>query len=218
MQKPSDSSVCLVNVIYDSSDPDHPSDAKKGIREERFFYKEAGETEWTEGRFPSEVEMGKTYLVRYEAKDIEGTWSYPAVAGIKTNEAREYVRPDDTTPPVCLLTVSRDTAEAGETIYIEAEAADDVEEIPEAEEADDVEEIPEAEAVEEVEELSQAEDVEDLEEVLDAEPVDEAAQAFDDVSPVPEKEDQPMSEQEKEELSSFETVSFNPLKGEEGKA
>ena len=125
MQKPSDSSVCLVNVIYDSSDPDHPSDAKKGIREERFFYKEAGETEWTEGRFPSEVEMGTTYLVRYEAKDIEGTWSYPAVASIKTNEAREYVRPDDTTPPVCILTVSRDTAEAGETIYIEAEAADD---------------------------------------------------------------------------------------------
>lgn len=47
---------------------------------------------------------------------------------------------------------------------------------------------------------------------------EEAAQAFDDVSPVPEKEEQPMSEQEKNELSSFETVSFNPLKGEEGKA
>lgn len=129
----------------------------------------------------------------------------------------------------------------------EAEAADDVEEIPEAEAADDVEEIPEAEAVEEVEELSQAEDVEDLEEVLDVEEylpdaavkdataakdekeasgqekkvqeisAEEAAQAFDDVSPVPEKEEQPMSEQEKNELSSFETVSFNPLKGEEGK-
>ena len=130
----------------------------------------------------------------------------------------------------------------------EAEAADDVEEIPEAEAADDVEEIPEAEAVEEVEELSQAEDVEGLEEVLDVEEylpdaavkdvtaakdekeasgqekkvqeisAEEAAQAFDDVSPVPEKEEQPMSEQEKNELSSFETVSFNPLKGEEGKA
>lgn len=128
----------------------------------------------------------------------------------------------------------------------EAEAADDVEEIPEAEAVEEVEELSQAEDVEDLEEVLDAEPVdEDLEveeyvpdvatkdvtaakDVKDASgqekkkvqeiSAEEAAQAFDDVSPVPEKEDQPMSEQEKEELSSFETVSFDPLKGEEGKA
>ena len=122
----------------------------------------------------------------------------------------------------------------------EAEAADDVEEIPEAEAVEEVEELSQAEDVEDLEEVLDAEPVdEDLEveeyvpdvaakDVKDASgqekkkvqeiSAEEAAQAFDDVSPVPEKEEQPMSEQEKEELSSFETVSFNPLKGEEGKA
>ncbi|MBQ3664761.1 MAG: hypothetical protein II919_01490, partial [Lachnospiraceae bacterium] len=37
MQKPDDSSICLVNAVYTAGDPDHPSDAKKGIREERFL-------------------------------------------------------------------------------------------------------------------------------------------------------------------------------------
>ena len=125
----------------------------------------------------------------------------------------------------------------------EAESVEDVEEIPEAEALEEVEEIPEAEALEGAEEIPEAEAVEELEEVLDVEEflpdeagkaakeasgqekkkvqeisAEEAAQAFDDVSPVPEKEDQPMSEQEKEELSSFETVSFDPLKGDEGKS
>ncbi|MBP5575804.1 MAG: hypothetical protein J6X67_03460 [Treponema sp.] len=125
----------------------------------------------------------------------------------------------------------------------EAESVEDVEEIPEAEALEEAEEIPEAEALEGAEEIPEAEAVEELEEVLDVEEflpdeagkaakeasgqekkkvqeisAEEAAQAFDDVSPVPEKEDQPMSEQEKEELSSFETVSFDPLKGDEGKS
>ena len=98
-QKPSDSSRCMVNVIYECKDPDHPSDEKKGIREEKFFYREIGETEWIEGRFPTEVAMGSTYLIKYQVKDIEGTWSRPAVQAVRTSEAREYVRPDDTTPP-----------------------------------------------------------------------------------------------------------------------
>lgn len=121
----------------------------------------------------------------------------------------------------------------------EAEAADDVEEIPEAEAVEEVEELSQAEDVEDLEEVLDAEPVDEDLEVEEYVPdvaakdvknasgqekkvqeisAEEAAQAFDDVSPVPEKEDQPMSEQEKEELSSFETVSFDPLKGEEGKA
>ncbi|MBR0475219.1 MAG: hypothetical protein IJJ66_00205, partial [Treponema sp.] len=122
----------------------------------------------------------------------------------------------------------------------EAEAADDVEEIPEAEAVEEVEELSQAEDVEELEEVLDAEPVDEDLEVEEYVPdvaakdekeasgqekkkvqeisAEEAAQAFDDVSPVPEKEEQPMSEQEKNELSSFETVSFNPLQGEEGKA
>ena len=122
----------------------------------------------------------------------------------------------------------------------EAEAADDVEEIPEAESVEEVEELSQADDVEDLEEVLDAEPVDEDLEVEEYVPdvaakdvkdvsgqekkkvqeisAEEAAQAFDDVSPVPEKEEQPMSEQEKNELSSFETVSFNPLKGEEGKA
>lgn len=124
-QKPSDSSRCMVNVIYECKDPDHPSDEKKGIREEKFYYREIGETEWIEGRFPTEVAMGSTYLIKYQVKDIEGTWSRPAVQAVRTSEAREYVRPDDTTPPQCSITVSKETVEIGETLYIEAVATDD---------------------------------------------------------------------------------------------
>ena len=124
-QKPSDSSRCMVNVIYESTDPDHPSDDRKGIREEKFYYREMSEQEWTEGRFPTEAAMGTTYLIKYEVKDIEGTWSCPAVVAVRTSEAREYVRPDDTTPPECSITVSKEIVELGETLYIEAVAADD---------------------------------------------------------------------------------------------
>lgn len=124
-QKPSDSSRCMVNVIYESTDPDHPSDDRKGIREEKFYYREMSEQEWTEGRFPTEAAMGTTYLIKYEVKDIEGTWSRPAVVAVRTSEAREYVRPDDTTPPECSITVSKEIVELGETLYIEAVAADD---------------------------------------------------------------------------------------------
>ena len=125
MQKPSDRNTCMVNVIYESEDADHPSDERKGIREEKFYYREMGETEWTEGRFPAEVSMGTTYLIKYIVKDIEGTWSRPAVSAVRTSGAREYVKPEDTTPPVCSITVSKEIVETGETLYIEAVAADD---------------------------------------------------------------------------------------------
>ena len=125
MQNPSDSSKCMVNVIYQSEDTDHPSDERKGIREEKFYYREISATEWTEGRFPAEVPMGTTYLIRYEVRDIEGTWSRPAVAAVRTSESREYVRPDDITSPVCSITISKETVEIGDTLYIEAVVTDD---------------------------------------------------------------------------------------------
>ncbi|MDE5781318.1 MAG: hypothetical protein K2I03_07535, partial [Lachnospiraceae bacterium] len=124
-QSLSDSSKCMVNVIYESEDPDHPSDLRKGIRDEKFYYKELGDTVWTEGRFPAEVSIGTTYLVKYIVTDIEGTVSRPAVTAIKTSEARVFIEPEDTEPPVIELTVSADTVEAGKTFYIETSATDD---------------------------------------------------------------------------------------------
>lgn len=124
-QSPSDRNKCMVNVIYESEDIDHPSDSRKGIREEKFYYKKLGDTEWTEGRFPAEAEMGTTYLVKYIVTDIEGTVSRPAMAAIKTSEARVFTEPEDTNPPVIDLTVSSDTVEVGETFYIETSASDD---------------------------------------------------------------------------------------------
>ena len=124
-QSPKDSSKCMVNVIYESEDPDHPSDVRKGIRDEKFYYKEIGDAEWTEGKFPTEVEMGTTYLVKYIVTDIEGTVSRPAMAAVKTSESRVYVEPDDTNPPIIDLIVSSNIAEVGETFYIETSATDD---------------------------------------------------------------------------------------------
>lgn len=125
MQSPTDSSKCMVNVVYESEDADHPSDDRKGIRDEKFYYKKLTDSEWTEGRFLTEVEMGTTYLVKYVVTDIEGTVSRPAVCAIKTNEARTYVEPEDTTSPDVSLSVNASTVEIGETFYIEASASDD---------------------------------------------------------------------------------------------
>ncbi len=123
----------------------------------------------------------------------------------------------------------------------EAEPVEEVEEIGEAEPVEDLEEVAEAEAVEELSEVGEAEPVDELEEVDTAEflgqaeeaapakdedarkgkvreiPEEEAAKEFDDLSPVPEKDEKPMSEEEKKELSSFEAVPFNPLTGGDSK-
>ncbi len=125
LMQSTDGKKCIVNVAYDSSDADHPSDSQKGIREEKFYYKELNETAWTEGRFPSEVEMGKIYIVKYVSKDIEGAYSRPCVRTINTNDARVYVKPEDNTAPEVTLIVSKTLLEVGEEFSVEAYAEDD---------------------------------------------------------------------------------------------
>ena len=119
----------------------------------------------------------------------------------------------------------------------EAEAVEEVEELEDAPQAEEAEAVEEAEDVSEIEEIPEAEPLEEEVELEEFVPdaakndsslqekkkvqeisAEEAAQEFDDVSPVPEKEEQPMSEQEKKDLSSFETVPFNPFNGEEEKS
>ncbi len=50
MQSDSDSKKCITNILYSAYDSDYLSDAKKGIIEEKFYYKEINDTKWTEGK------------------------------------------------------------------------------------------------------------------------------------------------------------------------
>ena len=50
MESVENKDICTVNVSYDAWDEDHPSDSRRGIREEKFYYKEVRDTVWTEGK------------------------------------------------------------------------------------------------------------------------------------------------------------------------
>ena len=121
----SDKTVCMVNTIYEASDADHPGDADKGIREEYYAYKNVKDSGWTEGRMPNRVTVGETYLVKYRVKDVEGTWSFPAAAVIKTRDLLSGQEIEDTTPPEIFIEASRMEAKAGEELRIEGWASDD---------------------------------------------------------------------------------------------
>lgn len=123
-QASDDEQRCLVNAIYSSEDVDHMTDSRKGIRAEKFSYMKLGDLGWTEGKMPSQVDMGTTYLVKYIVTDIEGTQSRPAVVAVKTSEAKKYVKPVDTEAPEVYLSVSEQTVEVGKPVYIETSAQD----------------------------------------------------------------------------------------------
>ena len=122
---PSDKTTCIVNTTYEAADADHPGDAAKGIREEYCAYKNVKDAEWTEGRLPNRVAVGETYLVKYRVKDVEGTWSFPAVAVVKTKDLLSYEEPENTTPPEIFIETSKMEAKAGEELRIEGWASDD---------------------------------------------------------------------------------------------
>ena len=125
MESPDTSGMCIAGVTYEAYDEDHLSDSRRGIRGEEFCYKEINDEAWTEGRLPSCLPIGGTYLVKYVVKDIEGTNSRPAVCVIKTNDARNYKEPEDNTAPEVQLSVSAAVTEPGRVFYIEASATDD---------------------------------------------------------------------------------------------
>ncbi|MDE7156492.1 MAG: hypothetical protein K2O02_00730 [Lachnospiraceae bacterium] len=125
MESADNKDICTVNVSYNAWDEDHPSDSRRGIREEKFYYKEIHDTAWMEGKMPASVPAGTTWLVMYLATDIEGTVSRPALCTVKTAEARTFREPEDNTPPEVLLSVTALETEPGKSFYIEASAADD---------------------------------------------------------------------------------------------
>ena len=122
---PSDKTTCIVHTTYEGSDADHPGDAAKGIREEYYAYKNVKDGEWTEGKMPNRVTVGETYLVKYRVKDVEGSWSFPAVAVVKTRDLLSYQETEDTTPPEIFIETSKTEAKAGEELRIEGWALDD---------------------------------------------------------------------------------------------
>ena len=120
-----DSKTCTVKTTYSAGDADHPKDSRKGIRKESFAYKNVKDAEWTEGRMPNSVTAGETYLVKYQARDLEGTWSFPAVAVVKTRDFLEYEEIEDNTPPEIFVMVSKQEIQAGEEVLIESYAVYD---------------------------------------------------------------------------------------------
>lgn len=125
MQAKDEKNMCMVNVTYNAYDLDHPTHSKKGIQQEKFYYKEIHDVKWTEGKLPAKVPMGQTYLVKYVVTDLEGTVSRPAVCAVKTSEARTYQKPIDNLSPEITLNVSAKVVKIGEKIYIESSATDD---------------------------------------------------------------------------------------------
>ena len=120
-----DSKTCTVKTTYSAKDPDHPKDSRKGIREEYFAYKNVKDAEWTKGRMPNSVTAGETYFVKYQVKDMEGTWSFPAVAVVKTRDFQEYEKINDNIPPEIFITTSKPEVKVGEELRIDGYAVDD---------------------------------------------------------------------------------------------
>ncbi|MGN0368088.1 MAG: hypothetical protein ACI4EK_04835, partial [Wujia sp.] len=121
----SDPKTCIAKLMYSSEDPDHPDDRTKGIREEYFWYKNVKDGSWTEGRIPNKLTVGETYLVKYQVKDAEGTWSFPAVAVVKTSDLLVYEEIIDTVAPEIYIDVAKEEIKVGEELRIDGFASDD---------------------------------------------------------------------------------------------
>ena len=121
----SDPSKCIVKADYHAEDADHPEDSRKGIREEKYYYKKVQDTEWTEGKIPNKVEMGQTYLIKYIVKDVEGACSFPAAAVVRTSDCISYKEVTDENPPTVHIQAEKLEMAPGETILIQGYAEDD---------------------------------------------------------------------------------------------
>ena len=125
-ENPKDSAACLTNIEYESYDPDYDKDDKSAIIEEHFYYKNTKDAGWTKGRLPKQLPIGETYLVKYQVKDQQRSLSDPAIAVVKTNSMIKWQEPEDNEAPKVYITLSKDKAEAGEQVQIDAWASDDI--------------------------------------------------------------------------------------------
>ncbi len=121
----SDKTTCIANVTYSAEDIDHADDSTKGIREEYFWYKNVKDGSWTEGKLPNKLTVGETYLVKYQVKDAEGTWSFPAVVVVKTSDLLVCEEVVDELPPEVYIDVAKEEIKVGEELRIDGYALDD---------------------------------------------------------------------------------------------
>lgn len=91
-----------VTTVDNSYDPDHQSEANKGIVETKWQWKETTATEWNDGQLPANLPEGKNYLLQLQVKDVEGEWSLPVTTYVTTDKAVK-------TTPIANFTVSKDT-------------------------------------------------------------------------------------------------------------
>lgn len=75
-----------VSINESSYDEDSISQSDKGILEKEWSWKEVNSSEWTTGEIPSDLEIGKQYLIQLKVKDYDGAWSNPLVKYISTKE------------------------------------------------------------------------------------------------------------------------------------
>ncbi|WP_455718223.1 hypothetical protein [Anaerosporobacter sp.] len=119
-----DATKCTVTASYNAEDKDHPSDDNKGIREELFYYKNIKDGEWTEGQLPNKVDIGQTYLIKYVVRDVEGTYSKPAIGIVKTSEFKQNKVVIDSEIPDIFINTTKEVYQVGEEIRIDGYAID----------------------------------------------------------------------------------------------
>ena len=64
------------DLVYkeNSYDPDHTSRVDKGIMAKKWYYREASNMDWIEGK-PTSIPYGKIYFIKLEVMDMEYTWA-----------------------------------------------------------------------------------------------------------------------------------------------
>lgn len=72
-------------VLEDSSyDEDRISQADKGIKDEKWQWRELEATTWTDGKIPTTLEGNKQYIIQLKVQDYDGAWSIPEMKYIST--------------------------------------------------------------------------------------------------------------------------------------
>jgi len=93
-----------------SYDPDKEFSPDRGIAEYEWKWKETTATNWTNGRVPNTLPLGKNYIVQLRVKDHQGEWSIP--------EARYITTDSILTPPVANFNVSPNPVSMYETLTV----------------------------------------------------------------------------------------------------
>lgn len=75
-----------VQIVDSSYDEDGKNKADKGIKVEKWQWRELGSTTWTDGQIPENLETGKQYMIQLMVQDYDGAWSIPAIKYISTKE------------------------------------------------------------------------------------------------------------------------------------